>query len=51
MVAAALMAYHVVLIRSRTRERCFKAFLHNNWVGLAIFLGIVAAYTERALYP
>jgi 4-hydroxybenzoate polyprenyltransferase len=49
MVAAALMAYHVILIRGRRREACFEAFLHNNWVGLAIFLGIVAAYTERAL--
>ena len=26
--------------RPRDREGCFKAFLNNNWVGLAIFLGI-----------
>jgi 4-hydroxybenzoate polyprenyltransferase len=39
-VAAALAAYHYTLIRHRTREGCFKAFLHNNWVGAAIFAGI-----------
>jgi 4-hydroxybenzoate polyprenyltransferase len=27
-------------IRDRSREGSFKAFLNNNWVGLAIFLGI-----------
>ncbi len=43
-VAAAMMGYHYMLIRDRTREGCFKAFLHNNWVGAAIFAGIVAAY-------
>jgi len=43
-VAAAMMAYHYVLIRGRTREGCFKAFMHNNWVGGAIFLGIVMSY-------
>ena len=43
-VAAAIMGYHYMLIRDRTREGCFKAFLHNNWVGAAIFAGIVAAY-------
>jgi 4-hydroxybenzoate polyprenyltransferase len=43
-VAAALMGYHYTLIRDRTREGCFRAFLHNNWVGAAIFAGIVAAY-------
>ena len=39
-----MMGYHYMLIRDRTREGCFKAFLHNNWVGAAIFAGIVAAY-------
>ncbi len=39
--AAAMMVYHWFLIRSRTREGCFKAFMHNNWVGGAIFAGIV----------
>lgn len=40
--AGAMMLYHWSLIRGRTREGCFKAFMHNNWVGGAIFLGIVA---------
>jgi len=43
-VAAALMVYHWFLIRGRSRAGCFKAFLHNNWVGGAIFLGIVLSY-------
>jgi len=43
-VAAGMMVYHYVLIRHREPERCFKAFLHNNWVGAAIFAGIAADY-------
>jgi len=43
-VAAALMGYHYFLIRDRSREGCFKAFRHNNWVGAAIFAGIVLSY-------
>jgi 4-hydroxybenzoate polyprenyltransferase len=43
-VAAALMAYHYLLIRQRNRQQCFKAFLHNNWVGAAIFAGILVDY-------
>src|SRR5262245_36000647 len=39
--AAGMMGYHWTLIRSRSREGCFKAFMHNNWVGAAIFAGIV----------
>ncbi len=50
-VAAAMMAYHYTLIRGRTREGCFKAFLHNNWVGAAIFAGIVAAYALDGAWP
>jgi 4-hydroxybenzoate polyprenyltransferase len=42
-LAAGFMGYHFRLIRGRTREGCFKAFRHNNWVGAAIFGGIVAA--------
>jgi 4-hydroxybenzoate polyprenyltransferase len=40
--AAAIAVYHYRLIRSRTREGAFKAFRHNNWMGLAIFTGVVA---------
>ena len=46
-VAAAIMAYHYTLIRERDRPRCFKAFLHNNWVGAAIFAGWVLDYLAR----
>jgi 4-hydroxybenzoate polyprenyltransferase len=46
-VAATIMAYHYTLIRKREREKCFKAFLHNNWVGAAVFAGLVADYHLR----
>ncbi len=44
LVAALLVIYHYFLIRERSREGCFKAFLHNNWVGAAIFAGILLEY-------
>jgi 4-hydroxybenzoate polyprenyltransferase len=40
-VAAAIALYHYTLIRTRTRAGCFKAFLHNNWFGAAVFAGLV----------
>jgi 4-hydroxybenzoate polyprenyltransferase len=42
--AGAMALYHYRLIRDRSREGCFRAFRHNNWVGAAIFAGIVASY-------
>ncbi|MGB0128857.1 MAG: 4-hydroxybenzoate octaprenyltransferase [Rhodocyclaceae bacterium] len=43
-VSAGIMAYHYTLIRDRERQKCFKAFLHNNWVGAAVFAGIALDY-------
>jgi 4-hydroxybenzoate polyprenyltransferase len=43
-VAAALAVYHYTLIRQRDPARCFKAFLHNNWIGASIFVGIVVDF-------
>ncbi|MBK7849308.1 MAG: 4-hydroxybenzoate octaprenyltransferase [Zoogloea sp.] len=48
-VAAGIMVYHYTLIRERDRPKCFKAFLHNNWVGAAIFVGWVVDYLARPM--
>jgi 4-hydroxybenzoate polyprenyltransferase len=40
-IAAAIAAYHYHLIRERDRLRCFAAFRQNNWLGAAVFIGIV----------
>ncbi len=43
-VSAALFCYHQYLIRERKPDLCFRAFLNNNWVGMAIFVGIALSY-------
>jgi 4-hydroxybenzoate polyprenyltransferase len=48
-VAAGLAGYHHSLIRGRERMLCFKAFRHNNWLGAAVFAGIVAELNLRPL--
>ena len=47
LVAAAIAAWHFTLIRTRTREGCFRAFRLNHWVGFAVFAGIVAQFALR----
>ncbi len=39
--------WHYQLIRGRDRDRCFRAFLHNHWFGLAVFAGIALDYGVR----
>jgi 4-hydroxybenzoate polyprenyltransferase len=36
-----LFAYQQLLIMGRNEEKCFRAFLHNNWVGMSLFIGII----------
>ncbi len=43
-VALAQAVRHIMLIRKRQRDDCFKAFRLNHWLGFTVFLGIAAAY-------
>lgn len=47
-VAAGFFVYQQYLIQDRVRERCFAAFLNNNWVGMVIFIGIAGHYAISA---
>lgn len=40
LLAAALFIHQQKLIAGRERDRCFRAFLNNNYVGLVLFIGI-----------
>jgi 4-hydroxybenzoate polyprenyltransferase len=46
-VALACAIWHEMLIRTRDRDRCFRAFLHNHWLGLAVFAGIALDFAVR----
>jgi len=41
-VASGIALYHYQLIKDRSRDKCFAAFLHNSWFGAAVFAGVVA---------
>ncbi|WP_024559922.1 4-hydroxybenzoate octaprenyltransferase [Franconibacter pulveris 601] len=43
-VAGALFVYQQKIIAGRDRDACFKAFLNNNYVGLALFVGLAVSY-------
>ncbi|MFZ2124480.1 MAG: 4-hydroxybenzoate octaprenyltransferase [Rhodoferax sp.] len=46
-VALAQVAWHFTLIRSRSRDGCFKAFRLNHWLGFSVYVGIAASYFFR----
>ncbi len=47
LLAAAIALHHYTLIKDRNREKCFAAFLHNNWFGTAVFVGIAVEYLAQ----
>jgi len=47
LAAAAIAAWHYTLIRTRSREGCFRAFRLNHWLGFAVFAGIVVQFALR----
>ncbi|CAN7633189.1 4-hydroxybenzoate octaprenyltransferase [Acidovorax sp. LjRoot74] len=48
-VALAQAVWHFTLIRTRTREGCFKAFRINHWLGATVFAGIAGSYLVRSI--
>jgi 4-hydroxybenzoate polyprenyltransferase len=42
--AGCFFIYQLYLIRNRDPEGCFKAFLNNNYVGMAVFIGLFLEY-------
>jgi len=43
-VALAIALYHVRIIRRRDPAACFRAFLGNHWLGMAVYTGIALDY-------
>jgi 4-hydroxybenzoate polyprenyltransferase len=44
LIAALLFIRQLSIARTRDRDACFRAFLNNNWVGLAIFMGLAGHF-------
>ena len=45
--AIACALYHFTLIRTRDRMKCFKSFMHNNWLGACVFAGIFMSFLTQ----
>jgi len=50
LVAVILWLRQILSIRSRDRDACFRAFLNNNWVGFALFVGLLAHFLVTGAY-
>jgi len=46
-VALGCAVFHWTLLKRRDRAASFRAFLHNHWLGLSVFAGIVLDYAVR----
>jgi 4-hydroxybenzoate polyprenyltransferase len=47
-VATLIGVYQQWLIRDRDLRRCFEAFLSNNYLGMAVFVGLILDYALHA---
>jgi 4-hydroxybenzoate polyprenyltransferase len=47
--AFGFVLYQQQLMRDRTRDGCFRAFLNNNWFGAAVFAGLVLHYLRETM--
>jgi 4-hydroxybenzoate polyprenyltransferase len=47
-IASLFAIYQQYLIKDRKRELCFQAFLNNNWLGMALFIGVFLDYQFTA---
>ncbi len=43
-IASGFAMYQQYLIKDRHPQRCFQAFLNNNWLGLVVFIGVFVDY-------
>lgn len=50
-IAAILMAWHQWVARDRHPAACFKVFMHNHYIGMTVFIGIVLHYTFNPVTP
>lgn len=46
-IAAMLIVFEFRMAWRRERAGCFRAFLHNNWIGATVFAGIVLGVAMR----
>lgn len=44
LIAAGLIVYQQFLTQDREPEKCLRAFLNNNWLGMILFIGIATDY-------
>ena len=49
-VAGILFARQLRSVRGRDRDACFRAFLDNNRVGIALFAGLLVHYALAGAY-